>query len=406
MKAKDRRLEQLKAIIPEVTPAEAVVRESHGAIIVDIRETEEVARGSPANALRLQRAFLEMQIEDHVADTERVLLLICATGVRSLFAADNLKQLGYRNVYSIEGGFERWKKESLPFDIPRILDSESRERYARHLTLPNVGQDGQLKLLNSKVLLIGAGGLGSPAALYLGAAGIGTLGIVDFDVVERSNLQRQVLHTEQRIGQSKVESAREAINALNPSVNVVTYPTRLSANNVEDIFKDYDIVIDGSDNLATRYLVNDACVQMGLPNVHGAVHRFEGQVTVFWNREGSSVGDENNDQASPCYRCLYPEPPSEETAPSCNEAGVLGVLPGIIGLLQAVETVKIILGIGQPLIGKMLYYDALSSSFMQIGLKQDSLCPCCSKQTRFDGYTEYQHPCTSNMGTSKKSAST
>lgn len=391
MKAKDRRLEQLKTIIPEVTPAEAVVRQSHGAVIIDIREADEIAHGSPTNALHLQRAFLELQIEDHVADTECVLLLFCASGVRSLFAAENLQQLGYRNVYSVVGGFDRWKKEDLPFNIPRILNNEARERYARHLALPNVGHDGQLKLLDSKVLLIGAGGLGSPAALYLGAAGIGTLGIVDFDVVERSNLQRQILHTDQRIGQAKVDSARETINALNPSVNVVTYPTRLNASNVEDIFKDYDIVIDGSDNLATRYLVNDACVRLGLPNVHGAVHRFEGQVTVFWKREGN----ENNDQSSPCYRCLYPEPPSEETAPSCNEAGVLGVLPGIIGLLQAVEAVKIILGIGQPLIGKMLYYDALQSRFMQIGLKANANCPCCAAQSSFKEYTDYQQACTS-----------
>jgi molybdopterin/thiamine biosynthesis adenylyltransferase len=289
-------------------------------------------------------------------------------------------------VASVAGGFDGWKEEGLPFEIPPTLDAKARQRYARHLVMPLVGVDGQVKLLNSKVLCIGAGGIGSPVALYLAAAGVGTLGIVDHDVVDVTNLQRQILHKESSIGRQKVDSARETLEAFNPSVNVVTYDERLSSENVERILRDYDVVIDGSDNLPTRYLVNDACVRLGIPNVHGAVFRFEGQVTVFWPSKAGGVG--------PCYRCLFPDY-SRQDAPSCAQAGVLGVLPGVIGLLQAVEGLKIILGIGRPLIGRMMFYDALEVSFHEVKLKRNPNCGCCGKSATFEGYEDYQLACAS-----------
>ena len=298
-KGRDRRLAELKASIPQVNPAEAVQLQRQGAAVIDVRENDEVAQGSPLGAHRLGRGFLELRVEDAVPDTDRTILVLCATGVRSLFAAETLKQLGYRDVRNIIGGFTRWKNDALPFEIPRVLDGEARERYSRHLLMPEVGEAGQLKLIDSKVLLIGAGGLGSPAAFYLAAAGVGTIGVVDDDVVDRTNLQRQILHTDERVGTPKVASARDALVALNPSVRVVGYQTRLDSSNVEEVFKGYDVIVDGSDNFPTRYLVNDACVKLGLPNVHGAVYRFEGQVSVFWPAYAKRRG--------PCYRCLYPD---------------------------------------------------------------------------------------------------
>jgi len=388
MKAKDRRLAELRDAVPEVSPAQALeLQKGSNAALVDVRDIDEVAQGSPVGAVRLGRSFLELRIEDAVPDMEKTLMVMCAGGVRSLFAAEALKRLGYRDVRSVAGGFSRWKNEGQPFEIPTILDAEARERYSRHLLMPDVGEAGQLKLLDSKVLLIGAGGLGSPAAYYLAAAGVGTVGLVDHDVVDRSNLQRQILHTEARVGMPKVESARIALEALNPRIKVNTYQTHLDSNNVEEIFGDYDVIIDGTDNLATRYLINDACVKLGLPNVHAAVYRFEGQITVFWPAYDKQHGG--------CYRCMFPEPPPPEMAPSCAEAGVLGVMPGTLGLLQAVEAIKILLDIGEPLVGRMLHYDALSGRFTVLKVRPNPKCRYCSEGAVFPGYEDYAQVCAS-----------
>lgn len=378
---KERRLAELRAQVPELTPAEALARQAQGAVLVDVREPDEIAQGSPQGALRLNRGFLELRIEAAVPDYDRPLITLCGGGVRSLFAADDLKHLGYRQVASVVGGFSRWKAEGLPFELPQTLSSEERERYSRHLAMPEVGEAGQAKLLDSKVLLIGAGGLGCPAALYLAAAGVGTLGIIDDDRVDHSNLQRQVLHTHGRIGQLKVDSARASLLALNPGIQIDTYPERLTSANVERLLSGYDLVVDGSDNFPTRYLVNDACVKLDIPNIHGSVYRFEGQVTVFWPGYAQRRG--------PCYRCLYPEPPPPELAPSCVEAGVLGVLPGIVGLLQAVETIKILLGLGDPLVGRLLCYDALPGRFVEYALQPDADCAYCGDRHAFPGYVDY-----------------
>ena len=385
MNGRDRRLQALKQAIPELEPAQALAAQQQGAALIDVREQDEIAQGSPTQAYRLGRGFLELRIEDAVPDPERTLLIMCASGVRSLFAAEDLKNLGYRDVRSVAGGFSRWKNEGLPFEIPRLLDADARERYSRHLLMPEVGEEGQLKLLDSKVLLIGVGGLGSPAALYLAAAGVGTLGVIDHDIVDRSNLQRQILHADTRMGIPKVESAREAIEALNPAVQVIAVDARLSSDNVEEVFAGYDAVIDGSDNFPTRYLVNDACVKLGIPNIHGSVYRFEGQVTVFWPNWEQRRG--------PCYRCLYPEPPPPELAPSCAEAGVLGILPGVIGVLQAVETLKILLNIGDPLVARLLCYDALRAQFTELQTTADPGCRYCSEDMAFPGYIDYEHFC-------------
>ncbi|MGH8582402.1 MAG: molybdopterin-synthase adenylyltransferase MoeB [Gammaproteobacteria bacterium] len=389
-KARERRLSELRGMIAQVTPEQALALQQQGAALIDVREPDEIAQGSPPHAHRLGRGYLEIRIEETVPDLERTLVVMCNGGTRSLFAAEDLTRLGYADVRSMTGGFEDWKNRGLPVETPRTLNGEMRERYARHLLMPEVGEAGQLQLLKSRVLLVGAGGLGSPAALYLAAAGVGTLGIVDHDRVERSNLQRQVLHSEARIGLPKVDSARACLLALNPSITVQGYPTRLDSGNVEALFRDYDLVVDGSDNFATRYLVNDACVRLGLPDVHGAVSRFEGQVAVFWPGHRPDPG--------PCYRCVYPEPPPSELAPSCAEAGVLGVLPGVIGLLQAVEAVKILLLIGAPLIGRMLYYDALQGRFTELKLKPDPKCRYCGEGARFPGYIDYEVFCGSARG--------
>jgi len=378
---KDRRLAELRATIAEVSPAEALAQQAKGALLVDVREADEVAQGSPTDALRINRGFLELRIEAAAPDYERPLLTLCGGGVRSLFAAEGLQRLGYRQVASIAGGFARWKAEGLPFELPQSMSGEERERYSRHLTMPEVGEAGQAKLLASKVLLVGAGGLGCPAALYLAAAGVGTLGLIDHDRVDRSNLQRQVLHADGRVGQLKVDSARVSLAALNPGIHLETYAERLTSANVERLFAGYDLVVDGSDNFATRYLVNDACVKLGIPNVHGSVYRFEGQVSVFWPACPQRRG--------PCYRCLYPEPPPPELAPSCAEAGVLGVLPGIVGLLQAIEAIKLLLGLGDPLVGRLLCYDALPGRFVEYSLQADPDCAYCGAGREFPGYVDY-----------------
>jgi sulfur-carrier protein adenylyltransferase/sulfurtransferase len=385
MVAKEKKLAQLRATINEVTPIEARQLQAQGAALIDVREPDEVAAGSPPDAHRIVRGFLELRVENAVPDLEHRVLVLCAGGVRSLFAAENLKQLGYANVSSVVGGFNRWKNDNLPIEIPPRLSADERERYGRHLLMPEVGEKGQLKLIKAKVLFVGAGGLGCPAAYYLAAAGVGTIGIIDNDVVDRSNLQRQILHTDERVGMSKVKSAELTLKALNPAVNVIAHEIRLESSNVEEIFQDYDIVIDGSDNFPTRYLVNDACVKLRKPNVHGSIFRFEGQVSVFWPANPAG--------ASPCYRCLYPEPPPPEMAPSCAEAGVLGVLPGVVGLLEAVETVKIILGIGTSLAGRLLHYDALPARFTELQLDSDPDCKYCSGNGEFPDYVDYQQFC-------------
>lgn len=369
MSRKDARLAQLRAEIPELQPHEALAAQAAGAVLIDVREPEEIAQGGPLGALRIVRGFLELRIEQAVEDPESTVVLICAGGVRSLFAARDLRELGYTDVRSVAGGFESWKQAGLPIEVPRGLSTAERERYGRHVLIPEVGEAGQVELLESRVLCIGAGGLGSPAAYYLAAAGVGTLGIVDDDLVDRSNLQRQILHTEADVGRPKVESAARTLRALNPEIEIVAHRLRVGPDNVDELFSGWDIVLDGSDNFATRYLVNDACVKHGIPNVHGSIYRFEGQVGVFWPA--------NPERPGPCYRCLYAAPPPPELAPSCAEAGVLGVLPGVIGTLEAVETLKLLLGIGEPLIGKLLTYDALTQNVMTLNLARNPSCAVC-----------------------------
>jgi sulfur-carrier protein adenylyltransferase/sulfurtransferase len=358
-------LEQKRASVREVDARESARLREQGAILVDVREQDEVDQGIIPGAVHIPRGFLEMRIEETIRDRDTPVVLYCAGGVRSIFGAEALTELGYRDVASMAGGFSGWKAAGLPWRVPQTLNADQRRRYSRHLLIPEVGEEGQRKLLDAKVLLVGAGGLGSPAALYLAAAGVGTLGVVDADIVDDSNLQRQVIHTTDRVGMPKVESAQLAIQALNPDVNVVKHETRLDQRNVLDIFAGYDVILDGTDNFATRYLINDACVLLDKPNAHGSIFRFEGQATTFIPHQG------------PCYRCLFPTPPPPELAPSCAEAGVLGLLPGTIGLIQATETAKLILGIGEPLVGRLLTYDALEMEFRELRLTRDPECPMC-----------------------------
>jgi sulfur-carrier protein adenylyltransferase/sulfurtransferase len=350
-------------------------------VLVDVREKHEWNEGHIPDAIHVPRGFLELQIEEAVSDKSKTVVLYCAGGVRSLIAGTTLQQMGYQNVISMSGGFGQWKGSGYPFVQPRTLSEAQSKRYSRHLLVPEVGEQGQLKLLDSRVLLIGAGGLGSPAAYYLAAAGVGTIGIIDADVVDESNLQRQILHNTKRIGQYKAESARETIEALNPDVKVITHIERLDETNVARIIADYDVIVDGTDNFPTRYLLNDAALIANKPVVHGSVFRFEGQLTVFKPYEG------------PCYRCLYPEPPPPELAPSCAEAGVLGVLPGIIGLLQATETIKLLLGIGEPLVGRLMTYDALAGEFSELRLFRDPQCPACGENGHPENLPTYADVC-------------
>jgi molybdopterin/thiamine biosynthesis adenylyltransferase/rhodanese-related sulfurtransferase len=358
-------LEQKRATVREVDARQAAQWREQGATLIDVREQDEVDQGIIPGAIHIPRGYLEMRIEETVRDRDAPLVVYCAGGVRSLFGAEALTELGYRDVVSMAGGFSGWKAAGLPWRVPQALTPDQRRRYSRHLLIPEVGEEGQRKLLDAKVLLVGAGGLGSPAALYLAAAGVGTLGVVDDDVVDDSNLQRQVIHTTDRLGIAKAESARIAIESINPDVNVVKHETRLDKSNVLEIFSQYDVILDGTDNFATRYLINDATVLLNKPNVHGSIFRFEGQATTFIPYEG------------PCYRCLFPTPPPPELAPSCAEAGVLGLLPGMVGMIQATETAKLILGIGEPLVGRLLTYDALGMEFRELRLSRDPECPMC-----------------------------
>ena len=352
-------LQQAKAQIREVDTAAGEQLLAEGWTLLDVREPDEYEQGAIAGSVHIPRGQLESSIENRVADRSTPLVAMCAGGVRSAFAAVTLEQMGYTDAVSMDGGFNKWKDEGRAWQRPRTLSPEQRNRYQRHLLVPEVGEDGQLKLLDAKVLLLGAGGLGSPAALYLAAAGVGTIGIIDMDVVDESNLQRQILHNLDRVGDRKVDSAKKTLTALNPDVNVVTYDTRLGADNIMEILDGYDVVVDGADNFPSRYLLNDASVKLGIPVVHGSIFRFEGQVTVFDPRNG------------PTYRDMLPEPPPPEMAPSCAEAGVLGVLPGIVGSVQALEALKLILGVGDSLRGRLVAFDALEMSFREFKLRAD-----------------------------------
>src|SRR4051812_9326192 len=354
-------LKETKSQFREVDTAgaEEAITARPGTVVLDVREPDEYEQGALPGAVHIPRGHLESKIETQVSDRSTPLVIHCASGVRSAFAAKTLQDLGYTDVVSMAGGFNKWKDEGREWVTPQTLSSEQRNRYQRHLLLPEVGEKGQQKLLDSRVLLLGAGGLGSPAALYLAAAGVGTLGIIDMDVVDDSNLQRQILHNIERIGDRKVDSAKKTLTLLNPDVNVVTYDVRLGADNVMQILEGYDVIVDGTDNFPTRFLVNDASVKLGIPVVHGSIFRFEGMVTVFDPTNG------------PTYRDMVPEPPPAELAPSCAEAGVLGVLPGIIGSLQAIETIKLLLDLGDPLIGRLLAYDSLEQSFREFKVRKD-----------------------------------
>src|SRR5690242_14320606 len=369
-----------KANIREIDPAEAE-RRLDSATFLDVRELDEYEQGMVPGSVFIPRGHLESQVENKIPNRDAPVVVYCAGGTRSAFAAKTLEELGFQDVVSMAGGFGRWKNEGRPWITPQTLTPEQRNRYGRHILLPEVGESGQQKLLESKVLLLGAGGLGSPAALYLAAAGVGTLGIVDMDVVDASNLQRQILHNIDRIGERKVDSAKKTLTALNPDVDVVTYDVRFGADNVLDILDGYDVVVDGTDNFPTRYLLNDASLVKRIPVVHGSIFRFEGQVSVFKPYEG------------PCYRCFLPEPPPPEMAPSCAEAGVLGVLPGIVGSIQALETIKLLLDLGDPLIGRLLAYDALEQSFRTFKVRRDPTCPSCGEDAGPIVIAEYDQHC-------------
>lgn len=370
----------------EIDPLEVGARVARGALLLDVREEHESALGRPVGATGVPRERLIAEIATIAASVEAPLILICATGRRSLLARESLREKGYGNVVSVRGGFQRWAAQGLPVEQGAV-DADAAERYARHLILPEIGIAGQARLSAARVVLIGAGGLGAPSSLYLAAAGIGTLTLIDDDKVERSNLQRQVIHAEARVGMDKTESARTVLQGLNPRCEVRTHSLRLRAGNVEDLLGGHDLVIDGADNFPTRYLIDAAARRLRIPMVYGAVHRFSGQVSVFDPRRSDS----------PCYRCLFPEPPSAAEAPNCSEAGVLGVLPGIIGLLQANEALKLILGLGQPLTGRLLCFDALATRFRELALARDPACPGCGPGVVFPGYADIAQLCaTSN----------
>ncbi|RJU11281.1 molybdopterin biosynthesis protein MoeB [Xanthomonas campestris] len=371
----------------DLSPAQARARALHGALLIDIRQPHERVNGQAEGALAIAQADLEQAPAQHLPDRDRDILLICQSGKRSAQTAAQLREQGYPHALSVLGGTTAWSRDGLPLVRPTLPSDETDflERYSRHLRLPQVGIDGQQRLARARVLLIGAGGLGSPAAFYLAAAGIGHLRIADDDVVDRSNLQRQILHTEDSVGVAKVVSAAQRIAALNPRVQVDAIQTRVTASNVEALLQDVDVVVDGADNFAARYLLNDACVKLGKPLVYGAVQQFEGQLSVF--DAGRHRGQ------LPCYRCLFPEPPPPEFAPSCAEAGVLGVLPGVIGLLQATEAIKLLLGLGDSLAGRLLSFDALAMRFREIRLPPDPQCPVCAPGTTFPGYADYATFC-------------
>jgi molybdopterin/thiamine biosynthesis adenylyltransferase/rhodanese-related sulfurtransferase len=368
-------IRQIRSRIDEVDPSEVRAAlngngngNGHGVVLLDVRESEEWDAGHIPGAKHVPRGYLESRVEGAIgADRSQRVVVYCASGQRSALAADTLKELlGYEDVASMNGGITLWKDRGYSVEQPTTLSREQRERYSRHLLVPEIGLEGQTKLLNAKVLLLGAGGLGSPTALYLAAAGVGTLGIVDDDEVDLSNLQRQVIHTTDRIGVAKVDSAEIAVNGINPDVKVVKYQTRIDASNIMEIIEGYDVIVDGVDNFPTRYLLNDATVRLDIPVVSASILGFDGQLSVFKPHDG------------PCYRCLYPVPPPAELAPSCGANGVLGVLPGTMGLLQATEVVKLVTGAGEPLVGRLLLYEALGATFTELKVRRDPECPICS----------------------------
>jgi len=378
-------LNEAKSHIREVEPGDVV--DLVGQVtFLDVREPDEYEQGAVPGAVHIPRGHLEFQVEGRLTDKAAPVVVYCAGGVRSAFATKTLLDIGYTDVVSVIGGFNRWKDEGRVWVTPQTLSPEQRNRYQRHLLLPEVGEAGQQKLLESKVLMLGAGGLGSPSALYLAAAGVGTLGIIDMDVVDASNLQRQILHNLDRIGDRKVDSAKKTLSAMNPDLEVITYDTRLGADNILDIIDGYDVIVDGTDNFPTRYLVNDASLLKRIPVVHGSIFRFEGQITVFDPYNG------------PCYRCMIPEPPPAELAPSCAEAGVLGVLPGIVGSIQALEALKVLLDLGETLVGRLLAFDALEESFRTFKVRRDPACPACGPDAKEIVIAEYDDLCMPHPG--------
>jgi molybdopterin/thiamine biosynthesis adenylyltransferase/rhodanese-related sulfurtransferase len=363
-------LKEVKSTIAECDVRDVkqlVDKGANGTFVIDVREQDEYVQGYIPGSKWIARGFLESKIEDVVPDRAAPVILYCAGGNRSAFAARTLREMGYTNVKSLAGGFSAWKRAGHKTDVPFVMTQEQQIRYSRHTMLPEVGEEGQVKLLRARVLCLGAGGLGAPVSVYLAAAGVGTLGMIDDDVVDLSNLQRQIIHAQDRIGVPKVESAQKMLNGLNPDVKIIPLKTRLTSENIMSILPEYDLVVDGTDNFPTRYLLNDAALKLGKPVVHASIFRFEGQVTSFIPGEG------------PCYRCLYPQPPPPDMAPSCQEAGVLGVLPGVVGTLQATEAIKILLGIGTNLAGRLLIYDALKAKFRELKLRRDPKCPTCGE---------------------------
>ncbi|HEY6395082.1 MAG TPA: molybdopterin-synthase adenylyltransferase MoeB [Candidatus Binataceae bacterium] len=377
-------LDEARAEIRQIDAEQARKLIDKGAVVIDVRESDEWRQGHLPNAIGISRGFLELRIEEKVPDHNAAVIVQCASGTRSLLAARALREMGYENLYNLTGGFNAWKDKGLPWVADRQFTPEELTRYSRHFVIPEVGEKGQAKLLDAKVLLLGTGALGSPVALYLAAAGVGTIGLIDFDVVDLSNLQRQIIHTTERVGMLKTQSAQESIHALNPGVKVIAHNLRLTSENAMDIIKDYDVVVNCGDNFPARYLINDACVFSKKPLVDGAIYRFEGNATVFYP-----------DKGGPCYRCLYPEPAPPDMAPSCAEAGVLGAIPGLIGSIEALEAMKLILGAGHPLIGKMVYFDTLSDrDYVRIlKVKRDPNCPVCSEHPTQKGLIDYEAFC-------------
>jgi len=378
-------LDEARASIKQIGAEEARdLMKNSGAVVVDVRESDEWQQGHIPEAIFIPRGFLELRVEEKVPDHKAPVIVQCASGTRSLLASRTLREMGYENLYNLNGGFNAWKDKGLPWVADRQFTQDELTRYSRHFLIPEVGEKGQAKLLDAKVLLLGAGALGSPSGLYLAAAGVGTIGFVDFDVVDLSNLQRQIIHATDRVGMLKTESAQKSINAINPGVKVIAHNVHLSSENVMDIIGDYDVVVNCSDNFPTRYLINDACVFAKKPLVDGAIFQFEGNATVFYPAKGG-----------PCYRCLYPEPPPPGMAPSCAEAGVLGVLPGLIGSIEALEAIKIVLGVGKPLIGTMVYFDTLSDrDFVRLmRIKRDPDCPVCGDHPTQTKLIDYEAFC-------------
>jgi molybdopterin/thiamine biosynthesis adenylyltransferase/rhodanese-related sulfurtransferase len=387
---RDQLVNLAKSQISEISAAQLKQKLEAGEklTLVDVRERDEFVQGHLPDAIFIPRGYLELQIEQHQPDREEPVVLYCAGGVRSALAARNLQEMGYKNVISLIGGFNGWKNAGFSFKVPTFLNEEQRIRYSRHTMLNEVGEAGQIKLLESKVLLIGAGGLGSPAALYLAAAGVGTIGIIDFDTVDQSNLQRQVLHGLKDVGRAKVDSARDRLVDLNPDIKVIGHQEPITSDNALEIIRQYDIVLNGSDNFPTRYLVNDACQFLKKPLVDASIFMFEGQATVY-----QPTDHEHGVEGGPCYRCLYPDPPPPGEVPSCAEAGVLGVLPGIVGSIQAVEAIKLILGIGEPLIGKLLMIDTLDMSFRTLKVQRNPDCPVCGNHPTITELIDYEQFC-------------